>query len=241
MQGKVAKEIVIFTSTPNEYRSVSDHVGRVAFENLVCSVLECGPGRINASFFVAKELTPRLSGQNQQIIMVGAGTSGSLSMSLKQGEVIVSNSAIISDWRMEDGNEVTVSPYGWFDYRPAEPYHIQKMAIDCQDPLIIRLMEQLPSQSLKKGRFLTSEAFVVGKENKLNKGTIFDCLACDMESGVYGFIGSRLLNLPWFNIRVVADTLDEDLGDYFAKERDMTQILGQKIVETLQLLDSLLY
>jgi nucleoside phosphorylase len=230
---------LVFTSTPNEYRSVSASVGREVFKKLVCSVVDCGPGRINASFNASKELAQRRKNQKGSIVIVGAGTAGSLSLSLKQGEVIVSNTVIISDWRMENGAEITVSPYGVFDYRTPEPDHVEKMILKCQDPLVERLLYKLPSDGFQRGRLLTSEAFVSGKDHKLKLGTTYKCLACDMESGVYGFIGNRLAKTPWFNIRIVADTLDETLGDYFAKERDMTEILGKKVVEALKLYESL--
>jgi hypothetical protein len=58
-----------------------------------------------------------------------------------------------------------------------------------------------------------------------------------MESGVFGYLAGRQLGVPWFNVRVVADTLDEALGDYFAMERDMTDILGRQVVEALVRLD----
>ena len=87
---------------------------------------------------------------------------------------------------------------------------------------------------------LTSDAFVSGKDHKLELGRTYGCLACDMESGVFGYLAGRPLNVPWFNIRVVADTLDEALSDYFAMERDMTDILGRQAVAALSLLDGLL-
>jgi nucleoside phosphorylase len=232
------KEVLIFTSTPNEYRSVSGYVGRQKFEKLAPSVINCGAGRIHATFSVANELTPRLAANTPPIAMVGAGTSGSLSLHLKQGDVIVSNSAIITDWRMENEDEVLLSPYGVFEYLALDPPHLEKMVIECRHPLIVGLMEKLPPNGFQRGRLLTSEAFVSGKTRKLKLGSDFGCLACDMESGVYGHLGNRLVNVPWFNVRVVADTLDETLGDYFAKERDMTDILAQKIVEILQIFDS---
>jgi nucleoside phosphorylase len=230
----------VFTSTPNEYRAVSHHVGQAGFARLACSVIECGAGRINASFAAARELAAKEAAGKGQPIIVGTGTSGSLSMDLRQGEVIVSNSAVISDWRMEDGDAVTLSPYGQFDYRHPDPGHVERMAIECRDGLILGLLERLPRESFRQGRLLTSEAFVAGKDNKLAKGAAFGALACDMESGVYAHIGNRLANVPWLNVRVVADTLDESLGDYFAMERGVTDILGAKVAETLKILESLL-
>jgi nucleoside phosphorylase len=158
---------------------------------------------------------------------------------MKQGDVIVSNGAIISDWRMEEGDQVKVSPYGVFDYRELNPSHLAKMVLECHDPLVVSLLERLPEGEFKKGHLLTSEAFVSGKDHKLGLGAAFNCLACDMESGAYAYVGNCLAKVPWLNVRVVADTLEDTLGDYFEKERNMTDILGQKIVKVLRIIDSL--
>jgi hypothetical protein len=61
-----------------------------------------------------------------------------------------------------------------------------------------------------------------------------------MESGAFAYLASRTGDLPWFNVRVVADTLDDALNDYFAIEKDMTDILGRKLVLALGKLDELL-
>ncbi|MDR0354123.1 MAG: hypothetical protein LBJ64_00025 [Deltaproteobacteria bacterium] len=232
-----AKEIIILSPTPNEYRSVSAHVGRASFRRLNCSVVECGPGRICASYVAAGELAARRVEKDGAVMLVGAGTSGSLSLELKSGDVIVSDSAVISDWRMEEGEKETVSPYGWFDYREPDPAHVEKMVIRGQDARVRAVLSELPAKGFKLGRMLTSEAFICGREHKLNLGRRFGCLACDMESGAFAFIGNRLAKVPWFNIRVVADDLDEALNDYFAMEKDVTEILGQKVVEVLEVLD----
>jgi nucleoside phosphorylase len=178
-----------------------------------------------------------LAAKKPPLVMIGTGTSGSLSLTLRQGDTIVSNGAVISDWRMEKGQEVTVSPYGWFDYRPPEPQHVEKMTICCQDDLVLNLLGKLPEGDFIRGNLLTSEAFVSGTDHKLSLGATFNCLACDMESGVYAFIGSHLVKVPWFNVRIVADTLEDTINDYFTKERDVTEILGGKIVDTLKVLD----
>ena len=235
-----AKEIVILTPTPNEYRSVSRHAGLASLRRLAVTVVECGPGKINSAFAAAREVLPKISAQGPGAILIGAGTSGSLSLDLAGGEVIASNSSVICDWRMEDGESETVSPYGWFDYRAPDPAHVERMVIECRDPLIEALLGALSPLGFKTGRMLTSDCFISGKEHKLAMGRRYGCLACDMESGAFGYLANRHLGIPWINFRVVADTLDEALSDYFAIERDMTDILGQKLVEALGRLDGLL-
>lgn len=234
-----SKEVVILTPTPNEYRYVGRHMGLASFKNLAATVVECGPGKINAAFVAAREIIPRIAA-GERAVLVGAGTSGSLSLDLVGGDVIVSNSAVISDWRQEDGSTVKVSPYGWFDYREPDPHQVERMALECRDSLVADLMGAVAGTPLKTGRMLTSDAYIDGRVHKLAMGGTYGCLACDMESGAFGYAAGRLLNVPWFNIRVVADTLDDTLSDYFAMESDITDILGRNVVRTLTLLDGLL-
>jgi nucleoside phosphorylase len=93
----------------------------------------------------------------------------------------------------------------------------------------------------RRGRLITSNVFVAGLNNKLAKGRSFQALGCDMESGVFAYVAKNILGgRPWFNLRVVADTLDETLSDYFTKEADMTEILGAKTRQALEVLDELL-
>jgi nucleoside phosphorylase len=234
------KEIVILAPTPNEYRSVSRHVGLASLKHLTATVLESGPGKINAAFKAAQELIPRLASSEGGVMLIGAGTSGSMSLELSGGDTLVSNTAVISDWRMEDGQSVKVSPYGWFDYREPSPEHVEKMVLECRDPFLTVFLASLPPEEFKRGRILTSDAFVSGKEHKLSLGRTYGCSICDMESGAFAYVAGKLLGVPWLNIRVVADTLDDALNDYFAVERDMTEILGGKVVEALKRLDALL-
>ncbi|MDR2443265.1 MAG: hypothetical protein LBE31_07075 [Deltaproteobacteria bacterium] len=236
---KRVKEVLILTPTPNEYRSVSQHLGTAAFKNILTEVIECGPGKINATFALTRELLAK-NGDRDQVIVVGAGTSGSLAMEMVGGDVIVSNCAVISDWRMEDGQSTKVSPYAWFDYRDPDPHQVSRMVLECHDSLIVEFMKNISPIDFRLGRMMTSDAFVSGKDYKLRLGQTFGCLACDMESGVFGYVAGNLLNLPWFNLRVVADTLDDSLNDYFAIEKDMTDILGRKVVEALKILDQII-
>ncbi|MDR1656360.1 MAG: hypothetical protein LBT47_02235 [Deltaproteobacteria bacterium] len=236
---KSGREILILTPTPNEYRSVSQHVGRASFKNFTSDVVECGPGKISATFTATKEIMARKN-FSERGILVGAGTCGSLSLELVGGDVIVSSSGLISDWRMEDGQSVKVSPYAWFDYREPDTYQVERMVLECRDTLVTDLMKNIPHSDFRFGRMLTSDVFVSGKDYKLYLGRTFGCLACDMESAVFGYVAGQLLNLPWFNFRVVADTLEDSLSSYFAMEKDMTEILGRKVVEGLKVLDSIL-
>jgi len=234
-------EVLVFTPTPNEHAAVKKHLAAAEFKNFTAQVIESGPGKINATFKMTAEVLPRLAGGRKPLCLVGAGTSGSLNLQMTAGDIIISRSCFISDWRMEDDSSRQHGPYGQFSYAPIESVKLEDLSISCQSPAIARLLDKLDGAGFKKGRLMTSDTFVAGSGNKLSQGRDFDCLACDMESGAFAYTAQHLLGgLPWFNLRVVADTLDETLEDYFTKEVDMVEILGAKTAEALKALDALL-
>ncbi|MDR1487044.1 MAG: hypothetical protein LBT62_03475 [Deltaproteobacteria bacterium] len=232
-------EVLLLTPTPNEHKSVKAHLARNDFKNLAITLIECGPGRILATYAVTKQFFTKPPKDLKKFLLMGAGTCGTLALDLVGGDMIVSNSAIISDWRMDDGRSISVSPYGGFDYRSPQEPQISKMVLECDDPLVLKTIDAAVSKGFKVGRLLTSESFMTGKDHKLSLGRTYGCLACEMESGVFGYVANALINVSWLNIRVVADTLDEALSDYLRMERDMTEILGNKAVEILKVLDEI--
>ena len=233
-----SREILVLTPTPQEFEAVSRHLAG-AFKNFQVRVVASGPGAVNAAFRTAEAVLGRAKGGPDFII--GAGTCGSLSRELVEGEMIASAEAVIADWFMEDDSGRQYSPYGLFNYRPLSPETLNDLTLKCSDPRVAALLERLGQTGFRRGRLMTSGVFVAGLENKLAKGRSFQSLGCDMESGVFAYVAQNLLGgRPWFNLRVVADTLDETLADYFAKERDMTDILGAKTRQALEILDDLL-
>lgn len=233
-------EVLIFTPTPNEYKAIKTHVEQASFRNFHAVTLESGPGKINAAFKIAAEIIPRLNAGQTPALVMGVGTSGSLDGRLASGEVIASNSAVITDWIMEDGGEPHLGPYGQFVYRLLDSSLLDEMSISCDLPLVAKIMKELENNGFKCGRLATADTFVAGLANKLKKGHDFKALACDMESGAFAYAAGQILGLPWLNLRVVADTLDEKLADYFDKELDMVDILGKKTVQALIMIDDLL-
>ena len=232
------REILILTPTPQEFAAVSRHLAG-DFKKFQVRVVATGPGAINAAFRLAEAALGREDGG--PALIIGAGTCGSLSRELAGGDMIASAEAVITDWLMEDDSGRYYAPYGLFDYQPLSPATAADMTIRCPDPVVAALLDRLEPAGFRRGRLMTSGVFVAGLENKLAKGRSFKALACDMESGVFAYAALNLLGgRPWFNLRVVADTLDETLADYFTKEADMTEILGAKTREALKLLDELL-
>ena len=102
------------------------------------------------------------------------------------------------------------------------------------------LAAHMENKHCKLGAMLTSDTFVTGKENRLKLGERFDCLACDMESGAFAYVAEDKLEVPWFNLRIVADTLNEDFDHYKLMEVEMTELLGGRLMVALQALDEML-
>jgi nucleoside phosphorylase len=233
-------EIILLCPTPGEYAGVSEHLKNKVFTRLHVTVVESGPGKINAALKLASEISVRNASGKLPAFVAGAGTSGSLDASLRRGELTASIDSIVSDWRHEDGEEVLVGPYGTFDYEKLTPLRAEKMAIRCEFPLIKEFMGVLSNNNFKVGRILTADSFVAGKDHKLSLGLAYKALVCDMESGAFAWTARKLHNIPWFNLRIVADTLDERLEDYFKMESAVTDALGKKTLVAMEILNSLL-
>jgi adenosylhomocysteine nucleosidase len=193
-------------------------------------LVETGPGKLNAAMWLA-----RLLAKAPADLVIGAGTAGSLELSLKPGDFLASAEVLISDWRMEDGATNQVAPYGSFNYGPIAE-NVEKIVIRSPGSLSQKLLASLGPEFLK-GRILSSDAFVSGREHKLNLGNLFGCRICEMEAGAIAHVARRSGNPPWLHLRIVADTLDEALQDYFKMELDMTRILGERVLRVLTLLD----
>lgn len=234
------KKLLVFTPTPNEYEGICRHIADAAYRSFEVKVTECGPGKINAAFHVSSEAAALAAGGEKPAFIISAGTSGSLSLGLAGGDVIASNSAVISDWKLEDDEGRRHGPYAEIAYNDLDATLAARMTMTCAHPAVSALMGRLADGGLKNGSMLTSDTFVAGAVTKLALGRDFNCLACDMESGAIAYVAGEKLGIPWFNLRVVADTLDESLHDYFNKEVDMVNILGAQTALALNILDEII-
>ncbi len=231
-------KILVFSPTEQEYEGVKRHLEALKLQNFEVLVLHSNLGKINAAFAVGAKVATLLAEGELPKLIVGAGTCGSLSLSLRDGDVIASTASLISDWQMKDETTELFSPYGLLDFRSPDSKLVTDLTIKCTDPHLVQLMSILAAQGFKTGRLLTSDTFVSGKDLKLRLGRDFNSLACDMESGAFAYVAQELA-VPWLNFRVVADTIDESFQEYVAKEENMVDILGAKVAEALLVYDSL--
>ena len=232
--------ILIINPTPHEYKATCRHLAGKEFENIHPVARECGPGKINAAFSLTlhwHEL--KQQGETPRLI-IGAGTSGALDYGLKTGDIIFSATSIISDYGMLTERGFHNSATGALKFIEPQNFKPENIAIACRDPLIQTLAAHMEAKHCKPGAMLTSDTFVTGKDNRLNLGTRYQCLACDMESGAFAYVAENKLNTPWFNLRIVADTLNEDFEHYKLMEVEMTELLGGRLMVALQALDDLL-
>jgi nucleoside phosphorylase len=226
--------------TPLERAGLERHVSGLIFKRLDVSIRESGAGKINAALSLAAAITALPKGGGPGPIVMGAGTSGSLSLHVHAGEVIFSLDSVIADWRHDDGKEQQVGAYGAFDYGPPDPERVEGMSIRSSSPVLAALQGELSGRGFTPGRVLTSDSFIASREYKLSLGGTYGALVCDMESGAFAWTARRLGGLDWLNLRVAADTLDETLSDYFEKEKDVTEALGDRAAEALKALDGIL-
>ena len=228
--------VLLLNPTSEEHNACKRELAKHAFKRLRVIPLLTQPGKINAAFALTSHVLRLQAQGTAPHFVVCAGTSGSLSLELKSGDMVASASAIISDYQMltEEGTQLSV--YGDLDFKAAI---LDDMYIKCPLPLVQELITRLGEQDFYTGNMLTSDTFVVGRENKLGLGKKFNCLTCDMESGAFAYIAQNKFKLPWFNLRVVADSLDENVSHYEKMEEEMTKILGRHLATALQTLDEL--
>lgn len=232
--------ILIINPTPHEYKATCRHLAGKEFENIHPVVRECGPGKINAAFSLTLHWHELAQQGETPRLVIGAGTSGALDYGLKTGDIIFSATSIISDYGMLTEHGFHNSATGALTFIEPRNFKPENIAIACRDPLIQDLAAHMEAKHCKPGAMLTSDTFVTGKDNRLNLGARYQCLACDMESGAFAYVAENKLKTPWFNMRIVADTLNEDFEHYKLMEVEMTELLGGRLMVALQALDEMM-
>ncbi len=228
--------VLLLNPTSKEHSACKREIAKLELKHLRVFPLLTEPGKVNAAFALTSHILRLQAQSTAPHFVVCAGTSGSLNLELKSGDMVASASAIISDYQMlsEEGPQPGV--YGTLDFKPEVS---EDMYLKCPSPVVQELITRLGKQNFHTGNMLTSDTFVVGRENKLGLGKKFNCLTCDMESAAFAYIAQNKFKLPWFNLRVVADTLDENFLHYQKMEEEMTEILGRHLATALQTLDEL--
>ncbi len=231
--------VLVITATNHEYKAACRHCRNQEFKNLHVSVRLCGPGKINAAYTLA-QASQELSDEGEApSLVIGAGTCGALDYNLKSGDIIFSTASIISDYRMQDKDGFHNAAYGTLHFTHPSAFRPETIRIECRAPLMDALGKHMAEKHCLTGTLLTSDTFIAGSEDRLKHGEQYAALACDMESGAFAYIAEDKLKLPWCNLRIVADTLNENFAHYALMEEEMTELLGGRLAVLLMALDEL--
>lgn len=234
------RPILVINPTPHEYGATLRHLKGKEFKRIRPVIHECGPGKINAAFALTAAWQELKRQGETPLLVIGAGTAGALAYGVKTGDVIFSATSIFSDYRMLTERGSHNSPYGELNFIEPDDFRPEDIAIVCRDPLISELGAMMEKNHCQSGAMLTSDTFITGKGNRLDSGEYFGCLACDMESGAFAYVADSKFNMPWFNLRIVADSLDEDFECYVLMEEEMTELLAGRLMLALKVLDEML-
>lgn len=202
-------EVLIFVPREEEFEAIRE-VADSEFQNFTIRPVHSGPGKIHTGAAVAAEAAAK---GPRPALIIGAGLCGSLDIHLKAGATVLSDSAALGDWLMEDDRGRSHGPYGGGSYKPLEEGHGPALAIKGTDSFVDELLRDLSSKGFQRGRLLTTDTLITGLAGKLKQGRLWGCLASDHESGALALVATeRFPEVPWLNIRVVADTLGEQMG-----------------------------
>ncbi|MDR1395075.1 MAG: hypothetical protein LBK52_02750 [Deltaproteobacteria bacterium] len=228
-------KVLILTATQAEYQALDRVLAPKTFARLSCRLALTGPGKINAALACAGLLEKI----NPDFLLV-CGTAGTLDLSLRAGDTVVSREVIIGDWYHWDGAEYQTGPYGAFDYGPPTAERVESMVLRPPAGWLDQYWQLLGQRDFRPGRIFSSDIFAAGRDLKLSLGRTYGCLICEMEGGAIAWTARVLKkDLPWLHLRAAADTLDDSLADYFELEAGVTEILAQRVIEALEILDSL--
>ena len=231
--------VIIFTPTHEEYRAIADSLMGGGFDNFTALVVETGAGKINTAASAAARLAEFAASRDKPLMLLGAGTAGSLNLKLKAGETIFADGTVIGDWAMETDHARTFGAYGGPSYRAlAGEAPIPEMILADDSPLTSEWGRRLAAKGFRPGRLLTSDTYFAGLSAKLEQGRLFGCLAADSESGALA-LTARSKGLAWANLRVITDTIDETLRQPEDDGQDILEILALKVLVALSTLDKM--
>lgn len=230
-------EVMIFTPTHEEYRLLAGALSAETFENLTVKVVESGPGLINTAARAGALLEPFREAREKPLV-IGAGICASLNLKLRAGDAVCSTSAVLGDWAMETDYARTYGHYGEPSYKALGGTAADEMSLTAQSPQALELSKRLAAKGFLTGRILSSDTWTTGLSAKLERGRRFGCLGVDMESGALAWVAEKLES-PWLNIRIMADTLDEELKSADNPERDVRDLLPLKLLVALSTLDQM--
>lgn len=189
-------------------------VGKI--ENRACVVAQCGIGKVNAAMCAQ---TMILSFKLDYII--NSGVAGALSPKLSIGDIVISKDVVQHDIDLieEDGGcSGMVLPRGTIEFSDEKILHIPA------DGLLIEKLNtacgSLEDIHCLCGTIATGEQFISSRVKRLEIGTYFNALACEMEGAAIGQVCYRN-EVPFVVLRSISDCTDSNEYMDFLEFKDI--------------------
>ena len=178
-----------------------------------CVLAQCGVGKVNSAMCAQ---TMILLYRPSQII--NTGVAGAVDNRLHIGDIVVSETVVQHDNRnvLDEGQESFMDfPRGLIQFSDeliteihADKALTQTLLEECQ--------KDLPNVNVYYGVIASGDQFISGKTARLDIGTTFHALCCEMEGASIGQVCYRN-NVPFAVVRAISDTIDDN--DYMDFEK----------------------
>lgn len=231
-------KVLIFVPFHEQYRAAAAELEGADFKGFSVSLIETGPGLIQSAAKAGAMLEPYREARDKPLLVIGLGGCASLNLKLRAGDFICSTSVVPGDWLMESDQARTYGPYGQPSYKVLGGGSADELAVNSRGPFSHELAKKLGGKGFLSGRLLSSDTYPAGFNARLERGRRFDCLASDMESAALALAAEKL-GLDWINIRMVSETIDEDLKAAEDPVRDVGDLLPLKMMVVLATIEAL--
>lgn len=173
-------DVLIFTPTEEESRSLAESLDGVEFEGFIPRVLAVGPGREPTRTKVTETAAPLLAGRNKPLLLIGVGRCRPLDGGLKPGEITASGSVVL-----KGGGDAGV--------------------LTAAAPLVQAVIERLAVKGFRTGRLLDDG--VGSGESRPEPGCL---AADAESAGLALAAADLSPELAWLNLRMAAAGLEPD-------------------------------
>lgn len=168
-----------------------------------CVVAQCGIGKVNAAM-CAQTMILTYNPSH----LINSGVAGALAKDISIGDIVISTDVVQHDIKLigEKGEDAG--------------FDLVRGTVEFSDEKIIRLpADQQLAAHLKKacseldrvttflGTIATGEQFISSIDARLEIGTYFNALACEMEGGAIGQVCYRN-GVPFVILRAISDNID---------------------------------
>lgn len=165
-------------------------------ENKEVVLVQSGIGKVNAA------ITTTLLIENYDVDeIIFSGVAGSLNKDINIGDVVIGEDVVQYD--------VDATAFG---YKIGQIPQMPVYSFFSNEELI-KKVEKIGNKNFKlvKGRILTGDQFISGKDIKLELGKKFNALCVDMESGSVAQVCYKL-NKKFLIIRSISDSVSDESG-----------------------------